>query len=177
MRIVRTYLIGKDKCWIIVIILLHRRIVMSLEVFSKRIKELMAEENVSDRALAETIGVQRKSIFLWKSGRYYPKYDALIRLVYHFEVSAEYLLGLSEQADRVVKKDGKDDSGRVFKERLIKFMKENGYSKYKMSKLLGVGQSVFTRWVTKCAIPEVSSIIKLSQLMDESIGYILGIED
>ena len=150
---------------------------MSLETFSKRINELMAEENISDRALAEVIGVQRKSIFLWKSGRYYPKYDALIKLVYHFELSAEYLLGLSERTDHIVKKVNKIDSERVFKTRLLKFMEENGHSRYKMSKLLGVGQTVFTRWLTKGAIPEVSSIIKLSQLMDETIGYILGIED
>ena len=150
---------------------------MSLEIFSKRINELMREENVSARALADVIGVQRKSIFLWRSGRYYPKYDALIKLIYHFEVSAEYLLGLSDQAERIIKGKNHVDSEKAFKLCLVKYMKENDCSKYKMAKKLGVGQTVFTRWIEKGAIPEVSNLIKLSLLMNESIEYLLGIED
>ena len=150
---------------------------MSLEIFSKRINELMIEDNVSARALADILGVQRKSIFLWRGGRYYPKYDALIKLIYHFEVSAEYLLGLSDHSDRVVKNGKCVDSERVFKSRLVKYLEENACSRYKMAKELGVGQTVFTRWITKGAIPEVSNLIKLSLLMNESIEYLLGIED
>lgn len=150
---------------------------MSLETFSKRINELMKEENVSARALADILGVQRKSIFLWRSGRYYPKYDALIKLIYHFEVSAEYLLGLSDQSDRIMKKENGVDNEFAFKSRLVRYMEENDCSKYKMAKNLGVGQTVFTRWLIKGAIPEVSNLIKLSLLMNESIEYLLGIED
>ena len=150
---------------------------MSLEIFSKRINELMVEENVSARALADAIGVQRKSIFLWRGGRYYPKYDALIKLAHYFEVSAEYLLGLSDESKFAPKKERVVDSENVFRTRLLNFMENNNYSKYKMAKMLGVGQTVFTRWINKGSIPEVSSLIKLSLIMNESIDYLLGIED
>ncbi len=150
---------------------------MSLEIFSKRINELMSEENVSARALADILGVQRKSIFLWRSGRYYPKYDALIKLIYYFEVSAEYLLGLSDQSERIIKNEKHVDNESAFKSCLIKYMEENACSKYKMAKKLGVGQTVFTRWIKKGAIPEVSNLIKLSLLMNESIEYLLGVEE
>lgn len=150
---------------------------MSLETFSKRIKELMREENISVNALSEELKIERKSIFLWRSGRYYPKYDALIKLIYHFEVSAEYLLGLSDQPRQVLKREKRIDFEQKFKLRLVKFMDENECTMYKMAKDLGIGQTVFKRWVAKGAIPEVSNLIKLSVLTGETIEYFLGIED
>ena len=137
----------------------------------------MEEESVSARALAESIGVQRKSIFLWRNGRCYPRYDALIKLAFYFETSAEYLLGLSDISRQIVKSDGAVDCVKEFKTRLTKFVMENNYTRYRMAKLLGVGRTVFNRWLNKGAIPEVSNLIKLSLVMNETIEYILGIED
>ena len=137
----------------------------------------MKEESVSARALAGILDVERKSIALWRNGRYYPKYDALIKLVNYFEVTAEYLLGLSDQFERVRKKVEQVECEQVFKARVVEFMEENGYTKYKMAKKLGTGQTVFSRWINKGAIPEVTNLIKLSYLTGETVDYLLGIED
>lgn len=54
-----------------------------MDEFSKRLKDLMEMEGLSNRALSMKINVDRASIRLWLSGRFYPRYDALIRTVPH----------------------------------------------------------------------------------------------
>lgn len=53
---------------------------MYLEKFSKRLKELMELEGFSIRALSLKIKVERRSIQLWLAGKFFPRYDALIKL-------------------------------------------------------------------------------------------------
>ena len=58
-----------------------------MDEFSKRLKDLMEMEGLSNRALSMKINVGRASIRLWLSGRFYPRYDALIKLAAFFEVN------------------------------------------------------------------------------------------
>ena len=66
---------------------------MYLEKFSKRLKELMELEGLSVRALSLKINVERRSIRLWLAGKFFPRYDALIKLSVFFGVRIDYLLG------------------------------------------------------------------------------------
>lgn len=66
---------------------------MYLEKFSKRLKELMELEGVSIRALSQKINVERKNIRLWLAGKFFPRYDALIKLSVFSGVRIDYLLG------------------------------------------------------------------------------------
>lgn len=149
---------------------------MSLEVFSARLKELMQEEKTSARKLAKTLNLQRKSVFLWLNGKYYPKYDALIKLADYFEVNVSYLLGITDKIAFVQKTGEKPSSQEIFRARLTGYMTEKGVTAYKMSKRLGIGQTVFKRWLIKGAMPETANLIKLALVMDESVEYLLGLE-
>ena len=60
--------------------------------------------------------------------------------------------------------------------RKIKELAEKGVTAYKMSKRLGIGQTVFKRWLIKGAMPETANLIKLALVMDESVEYLLGLE-
>lgn len=68
--------------------------IMYLEKFSKRLKELMELEGFSIRALSLKIKVERRSIQLWLAGKFFPRYDALIKLSIYFGVRIDYLLKL-----------------------------------------------------------------------------------
>ena len=63
---------------------------MYLEKFSKRLKELMELEGFSIRALSLKIKVERRSIQLWLAGKFFPRYDALIKLSIYFGVRIDY---------------------------------------------------------------------------------------
>ena len=69
---------------------------MYMQLFSNRLKDLMDLEGESNRSLSIKIGADRKSIRCWLSGKFFPKYDALIKLSIHFKVRVDYLIGLEE---------------------------------------------------------------------------------
>ena len=62
----------------------------------KRLKELRTEKKLSQKALAEIIETNNSSICVWECGRSEPSLDAVIKLCRFFDVSADYLLGLSD---------------------------------------------------------------------------------
>ena len=56
------------------------------------IKALRKENNLSQKALAEKIGVSQKAIDYWERGINEPKASYIIKLADFFHVSADYLL-------------------------------------------------------------------------------------
>ena len=63
---------------------------------SDRIKELRNEKHISQKMLAEQIGVSQKAIDFWEKGINEPKASYIIRLAKFFNVTTDYLLGLIE---------------------------------------------------------------------------------
>lgn len=56
------------------------------------IRALRKENNLTQKALAEQIGVSQKAIDYWERGINEPKASYIIRLADYFHVSADYLL-------------------------------------------------------------------------------------
>lgn len=69
---------------------------MSLMVnFGKKVKLLRKGRNLTQKQLADMLGVAVSAISSYESGIRYPSYDGLIRLARIFHVSTDYLLGLN----------------------------------------------------------------------------------
>lgn len=66
-------------------------------MFSALLKELRTEKRLSQKQLAEIIGVSAGNVSDWESGKTKPGYLALAALSRCFEVSADYLLELSPE--------------------------------------------------------------------------------
>ena len=62
----------------------------------KRLKELRVEKNLSQNALAEIIETNNSSVCDWECGRTEPSLDTVIKLCEFFDVTADYLLGISD---------------------------------------------------------------------------------
>lgn len=62
----------------------------------KRLKELRVEKNLSQKALAEIIETNNSSVCDWECGRTEPNLDTVIKLCEFFDVTADYLLGISD---------------------------------------------------------------------------------
>lgn len=58
-----------------------------------RIKKLRTDEGISQRELAEKIGVKQNYISQWESNTKKPGYDMLVLLADYFNTSTDYLLG------------------------------------------------------------------------------------
>ena len=62
----------------------------------ERIKELRTEKKLTQSQLATHINFGHAIVGFWESGKRKPAADAIIALCKFFNVSADYLLGLSD---------------------------------------------------------------------------------
>lgn len=66
------------------------------KVFGERLRSLRTEKNIGQNALAKALGLSNASISYWETGKQEPCAEAIFKLARYFGVSADYLLGLSE---------------------------------------------------------------------------------
>ncbi len=65
-------------------------------LFNERLKELRLEKNLSQNELAEKLGVSQKSISNWETGVREADFGTLEKMTKFFNVTADYLLGISD---------------------------------------------------------------------------------
>lgn len=63
---------------------------------SLRLKELRTENNLSQKALADKIGVSQKAIDYWERGVNEPKAGYIIKICDYFNITADFFLGRTE---------------------------------------------------------------------------------
>ena len=65
-------------------------------IIAQRIKELRKANNVSQKKLAEAIGVDKRAVIYWEQEVNEPKATYIKNMAVFFGCSADYLLGLSD---------------------------------------------------------------------------------
>lgn len=71
-------------------------IVINMEEFKDRLKELRSEAGVSMEQLAQALGVSNAAICKWENGIAEPKVTYLIRLADYFECTVDYIVGKTD---------------------------------------------------------------------------------
>lgn len=61
------------------------------------LKELRAENNLTQEKLAQAIGTNQRTVARWEVGKSEPSVYYILKLAEHFHVSADYLLGLEDE--------------------------------------------------------------------------------
>ena len=67
------------------------------DVFTERLKQSITERGLTQRMLATLIGTTEQSVSRWANGNRTPYADMLYRMCNALDVSADYLLGLSDE--------------------------------------------------------------------------------
>ena len=67
-----------------------------METIGNKIKELRKERKLTQKELAKGLKVGQASVCEWEKNQYEPTASAIIALCKFFDVSADYLLGLSD---------------------------------------------------------------------------------
>lgn len=65
-------------------------------IFARRLYELRKTENMSQCQLSKLIGVAQSNISDWENDVSRPEYENLIKIAKIFDVSTDYLLGLTD---------------------------------------------------------------------------------
>lgn len=69
---------------------------MKDNVLGSKLRELRFELGISQRKLGEMLGFSNQAVSTWENGLREPDCDSLIEIAKFFNVSVDYLLGLSE---------------------------------------------------------------------------------
>ncbi len=64
--------------------------------FATRLKELRINKKESRKELAQNLKVLERTVCFWELGQRECDFDTLIKLALHFNVSLDYLLGLTD---------------------------------------------------------------------------------
>ena len=65
-------------------------------MFDRRLRELLKENDMTQKELARRIGVSQSSITYWVNGVKQPTAENIYAVAKAFETTADYLLGLSD---------------------------------------------------------------------------------
>ena len=65
-------------------------------IFPSRLRKLMDEKGVTQRRLAEVIGMRPQTVSLYVTGQSVPDINCLCKIAEFFKVSADYLIGLTD---------------------------------------------------------------------------------
>jgi len=68
--------------------------------FPERLKEIRKLKKVTQKQIADGIGASEAQYQKYEYGYNKPSYDVIIKLCQYFCVSADYLLGLSDNPER-----------------------------------------------------------------------------
>lgn len=68
--------------------------------FGGRIYTLREERNLSCRQMSELIFIDKSVIGAWENGKCTPSYEAIVSICKNMKVSADWLLGLTDERNR-----------------------------------------------------------------------------
>lgn len=136
---------------------------------SIRLKEYMEERGVDQSALATAIQVERSNVSEFLSGKHSPSFEAFVSLLYYFNCSADYLLGLTD-----IHTEEPLHEVLPFGERLRELLNTQKISQAQLIRELPVSSAVPYKWLSGKNFPSMESLIRLAQYLDCSVDYLIG---
>jgi len=71
-----------------------------MSTLNKRLKSLRTERNITQKEFAQNCDICLRVLHYYESGQRKPNADVIIRFCKYLDVSADYLLGLSDSISR-----------------------------------------------------------------------------
>ncbi len=68
-----------------------------LETFARRLSEIIEERNISQTEAADIVGVTQSMMWFYCNARAEPRFAALTEISRQFDVSTDWLLGLTDE--------------------------------------------------------------------------------
>ncbi len=138
--------------------------------FSERLNELMAESNLTPSDLIKKLNLENLStIYVWKSGKSLPRVENLISLANLFDCSLDYLLGRTNNYEKISCK-----KVVPFDIQLNKILKNKNITKYKLMKNCNFTKGHINSWFNLKSYPTPDNTIKLADFLGVSADYLVG---
>ncbi len=137
--------------------------------FSKRLNELKIERGLTNQIIAQNTNTTETSIARFLKGTRTPIYQTFINLLYYFDCSADYLLGLDEFPTSEPLHEA-----LPFGQRLREMLAEHCVSQVKLHKTIGCSSSAIFKWLNGISLPSTDRLIAIAKCLDCSVDYLIG---
>ena len=140
------------------------------------IQEVLSEyftlSGISPHQFAIRFHIPQSKIYNWMKGISSPSLESCLALCDALNCSLDYLLGLTD-----IKTLNKSKTPTDFLHRINELLAQHGYTKYYIAKICGIGQSAVSKWFHQNTLPNIKTLICLSECFSCSLDYLLGRTD
>ena len=133
------------------------------------LKELLEEHELTQMELSIATGIPDGNISNYLSRVHTPNFENFVKLLYYFNCSADYLLGLVEFPPNEVL-----HPVLPFHERLREILKERKMSQNQLRLRLEASTSVMYKWTSGKSLPLLEGLIRIAHELDCSVDYLIG---
>lgn len=141
--------------------------VESKTIFLNNLKELLELRGMSMREFSNAVKINRRTIYRWFETRS-PKPASLIKIADYFNCSIDYLLGRSDNINFFpsIKRTNFLSRYKILRDK-------SGFNDYKISSLCQMSSGTISNW-KEDTLPEFEVLIKLCEIFDCSVDYLVG---
>ena len=93
-----------------------------MENMGEKLKSLRVEKKLTQKQVADRIGLATSAVSSYESGARYPSYDVLVKLSRIFHVSTDFLLGITDK--RMIDVTGLNDSEIALVSQLVDMLRK-----------------------------------------------------
>ena len=136
-------------------------------MFKLRLKQLREEMGISQAALATLLGVAQSTVGMWENGKNNPSHAKLEQLSNLFGVTADYLMGRSEES-------GHGSASINTKLRIRELRLKKNATQQDIAEILDVSTAAVGRYERGEREMSYSQLVTVADYLDSSIDYLLG---
>lgn len=129
----------------------------------------MLEHNLDAKKLAILLNVHKASIYRFLNNKRTPNYGCFIKMLYLFDCSADYLLGIQE-----IPTNEPLHSILPFNERLRDILKKRKITQIQLIEGLPLSSSILYKWLKGTCEPSLDNLIRLSEYLECSVDFLIG---
>ncbi len=145
-----------------------------LSSFAERLKELMFDGGDSVEQLSAKLNTNKSDLYHWlqQGNRYMPCVTKLIAIADYYHCRLEFLIGISEDNDTNVFENSLPNFGERFKT----VVAEKEYNLYKLGRETSTSTGTYYRWINGESMPNIESLLKIANVLDCTLDYLIGRE-
>ena len=140
-----------------------------MQQLSERLLQLRNERNLTQKEVAENLCMQLKTYKNYEQQKNYPKIPTLIDIAEFYQVSLDYLAGISDERGKVCCPDIEN-----FSKRVIEMRKRVGLSQSAIAKQLGITKSGYKYYEMGKNVPPLNRLIDLANIFHVTLEYLIG---